>query len=118
MAFNVLLIIAFCVFSTLAPLKPISANEVECHHCMVTLLTDSLSPKSNPKIEPYGAAQTKPFANYESMYPTDLFPATGDTLEMHDSLKCKIPAAVFNSFSKDRQDYFLKNPQLYIITDK
>ncbi len=118
MAFNLPLIIAFCVFSTLPPLKPILVNEVEDDIHWETILTDSLTQKSNSKIKPSVAHQTKPFANYESMYPTDLFPATGDTLEMHDSLKCKIPGAVFNSFSKDRQDYFLKNPQLYIITDK
>lgn len=60
---------------------------------------------------------TKPFGNYESIYPMGVFPATDDTIAIHDSLKCKIPAAVFQSFRKERQEYFLANPRLYIIVD-
>jgi|688.fasta_scaffold14445_14 hypothetical protein len=60
---------------------------------------------------------TKPLGNYESIYPMGIFPATDDTLAIHDTLKCKIPAAVFQSFSKERQEYFLANPQLYMIVD-
>lgn len=94
------------------PVKNSNGNHLEQAN-----LSDTLAKKSQIAQQSSPDSPSKPFGNYESMYPVGVFSANDDTLALPDSLKCRIPAEVFRTFSKERQDFFLANPKLYLITD-
>lgn len=115
MALHLPLFLVFCFFCSLeSPFLPGSNVGQDQNN----LSPDSVVDKTKTGLPVTGVNSTKPFANYESMYPIGLFPSSEDTLEIPDSLKCKIPKKAFQSFSKERQEYYLNHPQLYIISEE